>query len=290
MNLILQISGGMGKCILSTAVIKAIKKQYPDDDLIVVSAYPDVFLNNPHIHRSYGFNNITYFYNEYIENKEFKLFAHDPYLDTAYIRQDEHLIKTWCEMFGIPYDGEKPEIYLNSREIKFYQTKYSSEKPIMVIQTNGGAQTDYKYSWARDIPISTVNKIINKFKDEYTICHIKREDQITYEHTIPILESFRSVCVLLTMSKKRLLIDSFVQHAASALGVPSTVCWIGTNPDVFGYEIHDNIMSNEFTSKPELKNSYLSKFNIIGDFLEFPYINEDDIFDENKIIESITKQ
>lgn len=290
MNLILQINGGMGKCILSTAVIDAIKKQYPNDNLIVVSAYPDVFLNNPHIHRSYGFNNISYFYNEYIENKQFKIFAQDPYLETSYIKQDEHLIKTWCDMFDIPYNGEQPKIYLNSREVKFYQHKYVSNKPIMLIQSNGGAQTEHKYSWARDIPHSVMNQIIDEFKHDYHICHIKREDQISYKNTTPILDPFRQVCVLLLSSSKRLLIDSFTQHAAAALGIPSTVCWIGTSPDVFGYKIHDNILPNEFTSTPELKNSYFSKFNIIGDLLEFPYRNEDDIFDVKKIIESIKKQ
>lgn len=290
MNLILQINGGMGKCIAATAVCKAIKHQYPDDNLIVVSAYPDVFLNNPYIYRSYGFNNVSYFYNEYIENKDFKIFAHDPYFDTEYIKQDTSLIRLWCEMFDIPYNGEKPEIFLNQREIKFYQNRYTSDKPIMVIQPNGGAQLEYKYSWARDIPKDTVDEVIKEFKNSYNIFHIKREDQINYEHTIPILDPFRAVCVLLMMSKKRLLIDSFVQHAASALNLPSTVCWIGTSPKVFGYDIHDNIISNEFTSKPELKNSYFSKFNIIGDFLEFPYQNESDIFNSNKIIESIKKQ
>lgn len=290
MNLILQISGGMGKCIAATAVCKAIKHQYPDDNLIVVSAYPDVFLNNPYIYRSYAFNNVSYFYNEYIENKEFKIFAHDPYLDTEYIKQDTHLIKLWCEMFDIPYNGELPEIFLNQRETKFYQNRYFSDKPIMVIQTNGGAQLEYKYSWARDIPKDTVDEVIRKFKDEYNIFHIKREDQISYEHTIPVLDPFRAVSVLMMMSQKRLLIDSFSQHTAAALNLPSTVCWIGTSPKVFGYDIHDNIISNDFTAKPELKNSYLSKFNIIGDFLEFPYQHENDIFDTDKIIESIRKQ
>jgi hypothetical protein len=47
MNIIFQISGGIGKCVMATAVCEAIKKQYPDSRLIVVSGYADVFLNNP---------------------------------------------------------------------------------------------------------------------------------------------------------------------------------------------------------------------------------------------------
>ena len=89
------------------------------------------------------------------------------------------------------------------------------------------------------------------------------------------------------MSSKRLFIDSFAQHAASAMGMPSTVCWIANSPKVFGYEIHDNIVSNPFTIKPELRNSVYSKFNIGGDVLEFPYNNESEIFDSYRLINSL---
>jgi hypothetical protein len=34
----------------------------------------------------------------------------------------------------------------------------------------------------------------------------------------------------------------------------------------------------------------LQQFNIAGDLLEFPYNNEDEIFDVDKIIESIKNQ
>jgi hypothetical protein len=54
--------------------------------------------------------------------------------------------------------------------------------------------------------------------------------------------------------------------------------------------MHDNIVSNPFTVKPELRNSFLQQFNIAGDLLEFPYNTEDEIFDVDQIIESIKNQ
>ena len=289
MNIIFQISGGLGKSIMATAVCSAIKKRYPEANLIVVSAYADVFLNNPNVHRAYAFGNVSYFYDEFIDGKDFKVFANDPYLVTEHIRQNEHLIKTWCEMFDIPYNGEMPEIFLTERERQFYQNKFTTDKPLMVIQTNGGAQTEHKYSWSRDLPSTAVIKVIEQFKDDYYTAHIKREDQLTYENTIPITDSFRGLCILLTLSSKRLLIDSFAQHAAAALGLPSTVCWITNKPKVFGYELHDNVLANPFTNKPELRNAYLSKFNIAGDLVEFPYNSENEIFNVEAIIESLNK-
>lgn len=287
MNIIFQISGGIGKCVMATAVCEAIKIKYPDSKLIVISGYPDVFLNNPNVHRTYALGNSNYFYSEYIENQKVLVFAHDPYFDTAFVNQNEHLIKTWCEMFDIPYHNEQPKIYLTAREIKFYATKFVSDKPIFLIQTNGGAQTEHKYSWARDIPSLVVVRVIDEFKDEYNIVHIKREDQLIYNNTIPISDNYRALAVLISISEKRLFIDSFAQHTAAALKLPSTVCWIANKPEVFGYDIHSNILANEFTNKPELRNSYLQKFNISGDLLDFPYDSEDEIFNTELIIQSL---
>ena len=159
----------------------------------------------------------------------------------------------------------------------------------MLLQTNGGAQTDHKYSWARDLPSAAVVKVIEHFKNDYAIAHIRREDQLSYNDTIPVTDTFRALCILLAMSSKRLLIDSFAQHAAAALELPATVCWVSNKPEVFGYDLHDNILANEFTTKPELRNAYLSKFNIAGELIEFPYNSEDEIFNVEAIIESLSK-
>ncbi|NDE60194.1 MAG: hypothetical protein EB010_12400 [Acidimicrobiia bacterium] len=289
MNIIFQINGGIGKCVMATAVCEAIKKKYPDSKLIVVSGYADVFLNNPHVYRSYQFGGISYFYSEFIEGQEYMILAHDPYVQTEYVEQKEHLIKTWCEMFDIPYNGEQPRLYLTGREQKFFEQKFTSDRPILLLQTNGGAQTEHKYSWARDIPSSVAVKVIDHFRLEYNIVHIRRDDQNQFEGTFGVTDTFRALAVLVSMSSKRLLIDSFSQHVAASMNLPSTVCWIANSPVVFGYKMHSNILAKPFTTKPELRNSYFGKFNIAGDLLEFPYNNEDEIFDVEEVIKSIEK-
>lgn len=287
MNIILQIQGGIGKCVMATAVCEAIKKQHPEDQLIVISAYPDVFLNNPYIHRAFGYGRFSYFYDEFIKDKEFKIMAHDPYVETAYARQDEHLIKTWCEMNGITYNGELPNIHLSLAEIDFFGSKITSDKPILVIQPNGGGDANMKYSWTRDLPSTVVVQVIEHFKNKYNVIHIKREDQPTYEHTFPFLDSIRAAAVLIHMSSKRLFIDSFGQHVAAAINKPSTVCWIGTTPAVFGYDLHNNVLPNAETRKPDLRNSMYTRFSFGGDIFENPYNKETEIFNVDKIIKSI---
>ena len=226
MNIIFQISGGIGKVVAATAVCKSIKVKYPDSKLIVISGYPDVFINNPNVYRSFAFGQQQYFHEEYIANKEFKLFAHDPYLVTEHLTCEEHLIVTWCK--------------------------------------------------------------IHDFKDDYTIVHIRREDQIQYEHTLTVTDNFRSLVVLISLSTKRLLMDSFAQHVAAALNLPSTVLWIVNNPKVFGYDIHTNIIANPETKKADLRASYLTKYNIGGDLIEFPYNNESEIFNIDEVINKLS--
>ncbi len=288
MKIIFQISGGIGKSIAATAVCKAIKTQYPQAELIVLSGYPDVFMRNPNVSMSLTFGNLNYFYPQHIEGKDTKLFLHDPYMDTEFIYQRGHLIKVWCEMFGIKYNGELPELFITGKERTSFGTAFVSPKPILAIQTNGGMpnQTD-KYSWPRDLPVATAQKIVNTFAADYNVVHIRRQDQLPLQNVYPVQADFRALAVLIEMSTKRLFIDSFAQHTAAALGKPSVVCWIANVPSQFGYEMHTNIIANPPTMQPEFRNSVFSKYNISDQVTEFPYNNEDEIFDADRIIEAI---
>jgi hypothetical protein len=288
MNIIFEVNGGIGKNIMATAVCKAIKTQYPNDKLIVVTAYNDVFINNPNVDRCFNFANLSYFHEEYIDGKEVKLCLQDPYRQTDFLKREKSLMQIWCEMFSIKYNGEMPEVFLTEREKNFYSKQFQTDKPLFVMQTNGGAENQtQKYSWARDIPSKNVGEVIEHFKNDFAIAHIRREDQIGYEFTTPIQGNYRSMVVLIAMSKMRLFIDSFAQHTAMALNLPSVVCWIVNSPRVFGYFTHKNIEANEFTNKPELVGSYIDKFDISGNLLQFPYNSEDEIFDTQKIIDAI---
>ncbi len=288
MKIIFQIEGGIGKNVAATAVCKAIKKKYPDDELIVLTGYPEVFLCNPNVNKALNINDLSYFYQDNIANQKIKVLLHNPYFATDFLNGNIHLIQVWCEMFGLKYEGELPELFINEREKAFYTNQFGSQKPIMVMQTNGGgANQPNKYSWVRDIPISTAQKVVNAFAHEYNIVHIRREDQLPLAGTTPLQANFRAISVLLTISEKRILIDSFAQHAAAALSKPSVVCWIGNATAQFGYEMHTNIVADRPTIKPELRHSVYTKYNITGQVTEFPYSSEAEVFNADRIIDTI---
>lgn len=292
MNIIFQIDGGLGKSIMATAMVKVIKKRYKNSNLIIVTAYPDVFLNNPYINEVYNTNNINGFYLKYIKDKNAKVFVGEPYRHSDFILdKPKKLFKIWCEMFGLHYNNEQPEIYLTQPEIEYFSPYYQTDKPILVIQPNGGpANLGYQYSWTRDIPEPTILELIDHYKNNYTIIHIKRQDQKIYPDVMQALDGYRSIAVLLKLSSKRLLIDSFTQHLAASLNLKSTVCWISTKPEIFGYKMHDNVKSNPFTKEPSLHEAAYQPFALSQDIHSIPYNDLREVFDTNKIIESINKQ
>lgn len=288
MNIFFQIDGGLGKSIMATAIVKIIKKKYKKSKLFVVTAYPDVFLNNPHVQQTFRTDEINGVYLKYIKDKKAKVFVEDPYRNSSFILEEEHLFQTWSKIYGLEYNGESPELYLTKPEIDYFTPFYKVDKPILAIQPNGGPQGQgFNYSWTRDIPEPIVLDVINHFKEKYSIVHIKRKDQKEYPDTLHALDGFRSIAILLQLSQKRFLIDSFTQHLAAAMNKPSVVGWVTTNPGVFGYGLHTNILRNKFTKKPLLEQAAYAPFNLAQDISSIPYNDLNQVFDSNKIIQAI---
>jgi len=92
---------------------------------------------------------------------------------------------------------------------------------------------------------------------------------------------------LLAASEKRLLIDSFLQHAAAGIGLRSTVLWIGTSPINYGYQMHTNIVANPPKGTNKMIDSYLFDYSLEGIVQECPYNDVSEMFDINQILKNI---
>ena len=288
---IFHIEGGLGKHLMATAVAKCIKNNYPDRKLIIVCAYPEVFINLDFIDRVYAIGHTPYFYEDYIENGDSLIFRQEPYFATDYIYQKEHLIQSWCKLLNLNYIQESPTLLFNRAQSIEAQHFWKRDKPIMVIHTNGGpSDQSHTQSWVRDIPYLISTTVADYYREKYHIIQVARENSLA----IPGAEVVTNVkgsmlfLSLLLFSQKRLLIDSSLQHAASILNKKSTVLWIGNSPKVFGYKLHDNIQSI-LPSTGIKPDSYLHSYNIQGTFYECPII-EETMFNIEDIILSIENQ
>ena len=287
--LVWHIQGGLGKNVAATALLQSIKQKYPDRKLILVVSYPEVFLNNPYVDRVYPLGNCPYFYEDFIENKDTLIFRHEPYNQTGHILKHTHLINNWCDLLGIEYNNQTPQLYPNFAE-KTNRTKWFRDKPIIVLQTSGGElASNNLYSWCRDMPQDIAQLIIDKYNNTHHIYHITRKGGYILDNVerIDMQLSNMELFSILTVSSKRFLIDSSLQHAAVAINLPSVVFWVGTAPQVFGYGIHTNIVANKINNKNHLIGSYLFDYQFDYNIHECPYSNLEEMFDLEKVINVI---
>jgi hypothetical protein len=286
-NALFHIEGGLGKNIAATAVIRSYKKSNSDTDIIVTTAYPELFKNDFNIKRSFLMGSTPYFYEDYIYNKNIDIFAHDPYKTTNHITKKLHVIESWCGMPDVEFDKQLPNINFNFREKEMaYKFLPNTDKPLLIFQPFGGPQNqDIPYSWMRDIHPKIAQDIVNHFKEKYTILHICYPHHPSLQNVVR-LDQFlnkKILCAMMEFSQKRILIDSSLQHAAAAMNLPSTVMWVGTQPEVFGYNIHNNIIPEKSFPMGNI-NSYLYYYSFNGLVHECPYDNIEDIFNIEKIV------
>jgi len=287
---IFHIEGGIGKNILATAVIDSLKKTDPERKIILVSAWPQVWFNNSNIEQIFPMGQVANFYKNFIKDQDVKIFRVDPYHVEDYILNKKHLIEVWCDLVGANYNGESPKLYFSPLELEGIRTKMLQgvTKPIFLLHTNGGGSgpKSRPYSWYRDIPVQNAIEVVNYFKNDYHIYQLGYQGQSLIPGCNKLTLETREILAAPLFSKKRLLIDSFSQHASVALGVKSVVCWVGNKPEILGYDSHINIKPVAKPVFDTYHSSYLDDFDIGGNPVQFPY-DKLKVFDSNEIINKL---
>tara|TARA_S200002703_G_scaffold158998_2_gene170933 strand:- start:2593 stop:3537 length:945 start_codon:yes stop_codon:yes gene_type:complete len=292
--LIFHVEGGLGKNIASTAVVTHLKKKYNDRKIIVVASYPEVFLNNENIYRVYRFGVCPYFYDDYIHKKDTIVLRKEPYYENNHIMRKTPLYETWFNMYDIPYDKKEINPYLPMNGMQEIWTKeWQRQKPVLLLQTNGGPLDENMqpnaYAWTRDMPLAVAEIIVKAAAQKYHIIRVCRSNSYHLEGVERVdapLNNFQ-LFSLVRASQKRLLIDSCLHHAAAAFKIPCTVLWVGTDPKMFGYNVHNNICAREPSGNIKRVDSYLFDYDFHGNRHEFPYYSNDVIFDSKEILNSL---
>ena len=296
---IFQIQGGLGKHIAATAVAQVIKRTYPDRELIVLCAWPELWANLPFVYRVFPLGNTQYFYESYVDGKDSFFFLQEPYFTTTHINKTHRLVESWCLLNNLEYQNEQPVLKLNIEQKKtirnFYEPKFEG-KPLMLIHSNGGLYSNERpFCWSRDMPIEIANKVAKHFIKSHFVMQVKRpaspriEVDGVFVRDEPL--SNTELCGLVELTDKRLLIDSSLHHAAAAFGLPSTVLWNATSSVIFGHTLHNNIQAKPKPHK-SLPNSVYFDYSFDANEHEFPYEEEDleNLYNLDQIISSLEKQ
>lgn len=293
---IFHIEGGLGKNVASTAVLKNVSEKYKDRKLVVVASFPEVFLNNPYVYRVYRAGVTPYFWDTYIKDKDTIVLKREPYSETNHILKRTPLIQTWHDMYELPYNKETdlPELHMNMVQ-SFYAQQWRREKPVLLLHTHGGPIADGQpvYSWTRDMSPLIIQSVVEQFSQQYHIIQVcKAPEQAIQMQGVEVVHKQLSnleLFSILQVSAKRVLIDSSLQHAAAAFKLPSTVLWVGTSPQVFGYEMHNNIVANQPSGDVKLPDSSYFDYQLGGLSHECPYKSVDEMYNTSDVLDKIIK-
>ena len=293
---VFHVEGGLGKNVASTAVIKNIAEKHKDRKLIVMASFPEIFLNNPYVHRVFRMGMTPYFWEDYISGKDTIVLKREPYFETTHMMQQTPLTETWHKMYDLPYNKEKdlPELFNNMIQTEMSAT-WKRQRPILLLHTNGGPLMDGApiYAWTRDMPRYVAETIIQNYAQQYHIIQVvKHESQAIQSPMVEVVHRAMSNMELFSLvraSAKRVLIDSCLQYAAAAFKLPSTVLWIGTHPEMFGYSMHTNVKAKKPTGNVKNIDGSYFDYQLDGQFHECPYNTPDEIFDINEVLKAVNK-
>lgn len=104
------VSGGIGRNIQATAVVRSIKKAYPDKKLSIITGYPDIFLKSPYVHKVCNLSSPVLVYDTFFQEKKTILINVEPYQHFDYIYKRKHFVECWCEQIGVPCDGDRKSV------------------------------------------------------------------------------------------------------------------------------------------------------------------------------------
>lgn len=252
-NLVLQINGGLGKVIMATAVVESFKTAYPNSKVVVVSGYPEVFVNNPDVYKNFPFTT-PYLWQDYYGNDEWEVFAADPYLHQDWIKnKSRHLIEIWCEMLGVEAVKKSPTLYFSGPELDELNAIIKVDKPLMVVQATGGANAAAR-AWTRNPPLSEFDDYLKQYLDLHFVLHLAVPETPILQNVHQRVDNLsrRQAMALIRYAHSFVGIDSFGMHVrATGFSVGPTTIFFPLQESVkrLGYSKFTNLVPTEEVQK-----------------------------------------
>jgi len=238
-NLLIHLNGGLGKCIMATAVIASYKRTFPDAKVIVVSGYPEVFVNNPYVYKNFPFAT-PYLWQDYYGNPDWKVSAHDPYMEQSWIKNEsKHLIEIWCKLLGVDAVQKTPLLYFSGPELDELNAMIRVDKPLLVVQSTGGANASAR-SWTRNPPLSEFDDYLAQYMETHFVLHLAVPETPALKNCHQRVDNLnrRQAMALVHYAVEFVGIDSFGMHsrAANELAGPTTIFFpLAESVDRLGY-------------------------------------------------------
>jgi hypothetical protein len=271
MRRIIKIDGGIGRVISSTGAIKILSgEKNIDDDIVIITSWPEVFENSPHVLKCYRDGSIPYLFDDVIKHGDF--IYPEPYHDPKYYRQEYHLSESFNKLINGLDSKPHPEIFLTQEEKNFgfdvvsKALSASRKKVAVAYQPFGSGATMSQSGVISDPSFRSIgddlNKLILSDCEEavfINLCHIPINHPNCWQQTFTLRQLFSvaAACDYVVT------VDSVLSHVGVAFDKKGLLLLGPTYSKNVGY---DEYLNYETFQKEGFPRSYQS--NRFGGHIE----------------------
>lgn len=232
---IIQIDGGIGRVLCATGAITKFSKMH---ETIVITTYPEIFYNHPHIHKVYNLNR-EYLWDDVIRHGEF--IYPEPYHNHLYYNQKHHLTQSFNYLLNSDESFAFPQVFLSKQEMTWAQQYIENIR----MRTNCSYVLGYQPFGAGCVLNETWNDPTNRSLTIDAARFLAENINVTLLNMshVPIdlpnvwqgLFTTREYLALASQINAILTVDSFLSHAASAFGKTGLLMLGATQVQNVGY-------------------------------------------------------
>lgn len=251
------VQGGAGDVLAHTPMIRGFRKAYPEDNIVVLSTYAQLWESNPNVDKvlpireaediyqmlvlDYGHKNVRFFK---------KHFIYDAIMDTP-ADNAANLPEFICNVFGTEYDGKPLDYFIQDRERKvasIFMGQYKNiGKPIVLLHCTGAIPSDGNFNKTNDLKdanVKLIAELVKRYQNQYIFIQIGLQGEPVVEGAIDALGMpMREAIAIIPYCRTFIFIESLFAHLSNAFQKTGVVIFQNTSPKFFGYENNINFGS-----------------------------------------------
>jgi hypothetical protein len=253
---VVQLDGGIGRVICAIPAIEELAKKRR---VIVLTSFPDVFLNNPHVYKTYNLNR-EYLWDDVIRHGEF--LCPEPYFSHFYYNQEHHLIQSFNHLMTDNSNMAHANLYLSVEERKWAEEFVNlrrqefKDRAIILFQCFGSGailEDDRVVDTShRSLPTYVVDAICANTNPLYI-----NASQIHMNYPNVWQQSFstRQLFALTAYCDYVVSVDSCLIHIGASFSKTGLVFFGGTFPDNLSYPSY-RVIQREGYPKSYMPNRF----------------------------------
>lgn len=237
---------GIGDHVCMTAVVQSVVKA-TSKKVIVLTDYPELFLNNPYIYKVFSLKNKSYLFKRFLarlNNKNIRRFAAPSgtrtYMTLNGVNKKISLIEAHSANLKLNcnFSNLSPKLFFTPLELKELEIKYKKllEKPYALISPHSKVTYTPNKEWGFDKFQQVINKTPN-----YNWVQMGTSSEQLLDSVIDYrgkTQTIRELAFLISKSEFVLSTEGVFNHLAAAFGVKSFVIFSGFTPiELAKYEI-----------------------------------------------------